>query len=302
LKKGVIFNIKKYSLHDGPGIRTTVFFKGCPLSCWWCHNPEGIKPEPELVYRRSRCIECGTCISVCPESAIFMAAEGGIRIDSESCTSCGTCAQSCPTRALEMMGRSISVKELMKEIRKDIPFFDDSGGGVTFSGGEPLAQHEFLRDMLIACGNEGIHRAVDTTGFAPLKVIREIEPLTDLFLYDLKVMDPEKHLRYTGVDNHLILSNLRFLSGTGAKIAIRIPVIPEVNDDLENMAATADLLRTLEGSFEVNLLPYHDFGKSKYTNLKSDYKLKETVPPGKEKMLEIQNVFCRHGLNVQIGG
>jgi len=201
-----------------------------------------------------------------------------------------------------MMGRSISVKELMKEIRKDIPFFDDSGGGVTFSGGEPLAQHEFLRDMLIACGNEGIHRAVDTTGFAPLKVIREIEPLTDLFLYDLKVMDPEKHLRYTGVDNHLILSNLRFLSGTGAKIAIRIPVIPEVNDDLENMAATADLLRTLEGSFEVNLLPYHDFGKSKYTNLKSDYKLKETVPPGKEKMLEIQNVFCRHGLNVQIGG
>ncbi len=302
MKNGVIFSIKKYSLHDGPGIRTTVFLKGCPLSCWWCHNPEGIGPEPELVYRRSRCIDCGTCVSVCPESALCLSAGGGIRIDSSFCTSCGTCAESCPTRALEMMGKEITVKDLMKEIRKDIPFFDDSGGGVTFSGGEPLFQHEFLIEILKACGNEGIHRTVDTTGFAPLQVIKQVTPFTDLFLYDLKMMDPEKHLKYTGVRNELVLSNLRVLSASGTRVFIRIPVIPGINDDLENLNATADFLRTLEGSYSVNLLPYHDFGKSKYSNLKSDYKLKETLPPGKDKMLHIQDLFCKHGIEVQIGG
>ncbi len=302
MKRGVIFSIKKYSLHDGPGIRTTVFLKGCPLSCWWCHNPEGIRPEPELVYRRTRCIDCGTCISACPESALYLASEGGIRIDSQCCTSCGTCTESCPTKALEMMGEEISVRDLMKEIRKDIPFFDDSGGGVTFSGGEPLSQHEFLLEILHTCGNEGIHRTVDTTGFAPLQVVKKIAPLTDLFLYDLKMMDPEKHFKYTGVRNDLILSNLRALAAGGSEIFIRIPVIPGINDDLENITATAEFLRTLEGAFQVNLLPYHDYGKSKYSNLKSEYKLQETVPPEKEKMFQIHDMFCKHGLDVQIGG
>lgn len=302
MKNGIIFNIKKYSLHDGPGIRTTVFLKGCPLSCWWCHNPEGINPEPELVYRRNRCIGCGTCISSCPESALYLASEGGITIDSVHCNSCGICAEKCPTRALEMMGYTISVKDLMKEIRKDIPFYDDSEGGVTFSGGEPLGQPEFLKALLEACGREGIHRAVDTTGFSPLDNLMEIAPHTDLFLYDLKVMDPEKHLKYTGVRNELILSNLRALAASGARIFIRIPVIPDINDDLENMAATADYLKTLEGAFQVNLLPYHDFGKSKYTNLNSLYKLAEILPPEEEKMNQIQELFCKVGIEARIGG
>ncbi|MBN2206455.1 MAG: glycyl-radical enzyme activating protein [Candidatus Aminicenantes bacterium] len=260
MSTGVVFDVQRYALHDGPGIRTTVFLKGCPLRCLWCHNPEGQLGDPELVVRPERCLaECRACLSACPEKAIRKKA-GRVRVDAGACRSCGACAEVCPTGALELAGRRISAADAVAEAARDAVFFEESGGGVTFSGGEPLAQPEFLEEMLKACRDRGLATAVDTCGYVPYEILERIEPLTDLFLYDLKVMDAAKHLKLTGADNALILDNIKRLVRSGARVVVRIPVVPGVNDDEDNIVRTAAFLKSLDSPPPVRLLLYHRLG------------------------------------------
>jgi pyruvate formate lyase activating enzyme len=208
LTTGIVFDIKKFSIHDGPGIRTTIFFKGCPLRCWWCHNPEGLTPEPELMIRANRCIRCDACLDVCPHGAISRDGDK-VFTDVAKCLRCGTCVAACYAEARQIVGQEMAAAQVMAEIERDVPFYDESGGGATFSGGEPLLQPDFLCELLSACRARGIHTAVDTCGFAPWEVLDSVRKYVDLFLYDLKLMDEARHRAFTGVSNALILSNLR---------------------------------------------------------------------------------------------
>jgi pyruvate formate lyase activating enzyme len=257
LSNGIIFDIKRFAIHDGPGIRTTVFFKGCPLSCWWCHNPESQSANPSLLYREQVCVRCGACVEVCPQSARSLDDCGAVVVEQALCNNCGTCVEACPAGAMEKVGRTVTVDELMAEIEKDSPFFDQSGGGVTFSGGEPLSQSEFLGDVLDHCVDHDIHTAVDTCGFAKPAVLRAVAEKTDLFLFDLKYMNPERHREITGVDNSVILGNLKMLSSMGKAFHVRVPVIPDVNDSDRNLDAIGDFVSSLEMQPSVTLLPHH---------------------------------------------
>jgi pyruvate formate lyase activating enzyme len=302
MSKPLVFDIKRYAINDGPGIRIVVFLKGCNLNCIWCHNPESISGESELMYSSSKCIKCGTCVAACPEKAITLTLEG-IKTDRAMCRMSGKCAEVCPAKAIEISGREISTAEIIQEIEKERIFFDQSGGGVTFSGGEPLLHHKFLISLLEECGNLGIHRAVDTAGFVNTGIILAVARHTDLFLYDLKIMDPEKHRKWAGVTNFKILENLKALSDSGAKIIIRIPLIGGVNDDSENMEATARFVAELSGEKkEVNLLPYHKIAQIKYRKLgrPEDFQLLEE--PSKEAKLQAISIFQKHGLAASIGG
>ena len=301
MTKGIIFDIKKYSIHDGPGIRTTVFFKGCSLRCWWCHNPEGLSIKGELILREEKCIGCHECMKVCPHDAISVS-ENGLVTSREQCKSCGTCAAVCPTRAREMVGREMTVDEVMDEIEKDVIFYDESGGGASFSGGEPMMQPEFLGALLDACREREIHTAVDTIGYAATGKVLEIAEKTDLFLYDLKHMDPEKHFLYTGVSNELILKNLSVLAGNGARLNVRIPLIPGVNDDDENISRTATFISSLPGVRKVNILPYHGAGREKYGRLGLCYRLPDQKALSIDRTEEIAKNLSAHGLEVKIGG
>ncbi len=300
-KKGLIFDIKRYSVHDGPGIRTTVFLKGCPLSCWWCHNPESMDPRPRVLYSPKRCIGCGACIAACPEGAVRYSARG-VMVDQEACVRCGACVKACPTEALEMTGIAMSVEDLEREVLKDRAFYDESRGGVTFSGGEPLVQHEFLFEILRVCGARGLHRGVDTTGYAPSEVLRKIAEETDLFLYDLKHMNPEVHKKYTGVDNTRILENLRELASGNAEVNIRVPFIPGVNDSRENLLQTASFLTSLPKAYTVSLLPYHAAATEKYTKLGQEYRMKNILPPTEHQLRQAARLLEGCGLTVKIRG
>jgi len=298
----LVFDIKRYAINDGPGIRIVVFLKGCNLNCSWCHNPESISSETERMYAPSKCIKCGTCVAACPEKAIKLTSEG-IITDPDLCRISGKCAEVCPTKAIEISGREISVDEIVKEIEKERPFFDQSGGGVTFSGGEPLLHHKFLIRLLEECGKRGINRAVDTAGFVNTDIIRQVARHTDLLLYDLKIMDPEKHRKWIGVTNEKILKNLKVLADTGAKIIIRIPLIGGVNDDSENIDAAARFVAELSGEKKVvNLLPYHKIAQTKYQKLgrPEDFQLMEE--PSGEVQLQAISIFKKHGLTATIGG
>ncbi len=297
----VIFDIKRFAVHDGPGIRTTVFLKGCPLACPWCHNPEGQKFAPELFLRPARCIGCGKCLPACPQGALTLAS-GTIALDRGSCDACGTCADVCPTDALETVGRAVTVDELIATIMRDRPFYQESGGGVTFSGGEPLGQPEFLLDLLHACRDRGIHTTVDTSGYAPAETIAAIAELVDLFLYDLKLIDDDAHRRYTGVTNRPILDNLRLLSDIGATVIVRVPVIPGITDSEDNIDGIARFVAALPRPYPVDLLPYHRAGIDKYARLGMPYRLADTPIPSHARMEEIAEIFLRHKLTVMIGG
>lgn len=300
MASGTIFNIQRYSIHDGPGIRTTVFLKGCPLSCWWCHNPESQKYGVQLVLWKERCIGCGGCNSVCPEGAI---SGGGFPpvIDSEKCSGCGLCAEECPAVALEMVGKTVSSDYVMKEIEKDLIFYDQSGGGVTFSGGEPLMQPEFLAEILEKCKARDIHTAVDTCGYANWEVLSGIAGLTDLFLYDIKHMDDLVHTRTVGVSNRIILENLGKLARVHSNIIIRFPLVPGINDDRANIEKTAQFISRV-GIREVNILPYHNTGMDKYARLGRNYRLTDTREPSKELTDKACEIFSEYGINVKIGG
>ena len=301
LIKGIVFDIKKFSIHDGPGIRTTVFFKGCPLSCWWCHNPEGQAPEPELVFWESRCIRCGTCDAVCTQGAISWDGDV-VSTDGENCTLCGDCVEVCYAEAREIAGREITVAQVMTEIERDIPFYDESGGGVTFSGGEPLFQLGFLLALLRACKEKEIHTAVDTCGFVTWGTLDSIREHVDLFLFDLKLMDDARHRKFTGVSNELILKNLQTLSQRGHHIDLRLPIIPGINDDDENIRQTGAFAAALPRLNRVDILPYHHAALEKYNRLNKVYRLPEIRPPSDERTAEIAQILEEFGLQVKIGG
>ncbi|MFN3346386.1 MAG: glycyl-radical enzyme activating protein [Candidatus Bipolaricaulaceae bacterium] len=289
-KTGVVFDIQRFSVHDGPGIRTTVFFKGCPLRCRWCHNPEGISPEPEPMFFEYKCLGCGRCARVCPTGAITFASteEAKPTLNRQKCTGCGICAEACPSGAWRLVGRTVTVEELISTLERDALLYDRSEGGVTFSGGEPLFQPEFLLAALRACKERRIHTVVDTSGFAPTRVLGDVAPLADLFLFDLKPMDEEDHRRYTGVPNRLIHENLRQLVEWGRPVIVRVPLIPGITDTERNVQMLMSFLTELRGGIQkVELLPYHDVAE-KYQRLGQTYGMPLLSRPSEERLRELR--------------
>lgn len=298
--EGIVFDIQRFSLHDGPGIRTIVFLKGCPLKCIWCSNPESQKFSQEIMFNAAKCIDCGTCEDVCPQGAV---SENNqiYRIHTQLCDLCGRCCEQCPTQALKWSGKPLRVSAVLAEIEKDRAFYESSGGGVTFSGGEPLGQPAFLKMLLTKCRSRDIHTAVETCGFVRWAYLQDILAVTDLFLYDLKHMDPAAHERITGYDNRLILENIEKLSRCGATVVVRMPVVPGLNDSEKNLNDTAELMTKL-GIHEIHLLPYHNFGESKYAMLGKDYALKDADAVSDPGLETPRRLFERHGVIVNIGG
>lgn len=298
------FDIKRYSINDGPGIRITIFFKGCPLSCIWCHNPEGISTGKQKMYTKKKCIGCRACVEVCPENALSLTPQG-IITDYKACTLCGKCIEECPTKAMEMSGTEYTTDYLIHEIEKETVFMDRSEGGVTFCGGEPLVYHETLLELLRRCRDLDIHRAVDTTLYARRGIIESVMEETDLFLVDLKHMDSSKHKYYCGVPNERILENLRLIAEAGKDFVTRIPLIDQVNADKENITKSAEFLATLPWKNKVvNLLPYHEIAHGKHEKLGTIYN-PDNIPmtaPSTEHQQQCVQIFESYGIEATIGG
>jgi pyruvate formate lyase activating enzyme len=294
METGVIFNLQRFSVHDGPGIRTTVFLKGCPLRCLWCHNPESLAFEPELAVAEGRCIGCGECAAGCPRPA-------GSETDRAGCSACGRCVAACPTGARQILGRTWSVEELMAAVVRDRDFHEMSGGGVTFSGGEPLVQPAFLLAALAACRAQGVHTALDTSGFAPREVLLDAAARSDLVLFDLKTLDDAVHREATGVSNEPILANLRALAAVHPAIWLRVPVIPGINDGAAGIAAIGALASELPGVRKVSLLPYHGTGVSKTQRLGRP-QASEFTSPSPEQMEALARLVAARGVDTTIGG
>lgn len=296
--------IQHYCIHDGDGIRTTVFFRGCPLGCLWCHNPETQPFKPVLLETQEKCTGCGECVSVCPEGAVRIA-DGKARTDRESCIACGTCTEVCPGNLREVSGTFLTVENLFAKLRKDRAFYEESGGGVTLSGGEVLMQDtNDLKKLMAKLKEEDISAYVDTCGYADWSRMEAILPYTDIFLYDMKLLDPLQHVRYTGRDNACILANLVRLSEAGARIYIRIPLIPEVNGSPAVIRSMAEWLKSHQIRTErIYLIPYHNAGSSKYPRLGIAYRGTAYTVPAEETMTELQQIFLQAGFrDVRIGG
>ncbi|MFA6402228.1 MAG: glycyl-radical enzyme activating protein [Salinivirgaceae bacterium] len=302
MSKALLFDIKKYAINDGPGIRITLFFKGCPLSCIWCHNPESISEFQQKMYSAQKCIGAVKCIEVCPEGALSLTPDG-IVTDTKRCTLCGKCAQVCPTKAIEMSGREYTTDELMRIIERETIFFDHSEGGVTFSGGEPLMHHAKLLELLDRCRGNHINTVVDTALFAKTEIVLEVAKRTDLFLVDLKAFDSEIHKKYTGVSNELILKNIKVLADNGHDFIIRIPFIHGVNADKETLEKEAEFLSTLSWKRkEVNLLLYHYIAKGKHTKLGTNYNREGLETPSNDEIERAKTIFGAVGIKVTVGG
>ena len=300
----LITNVQKFSIHDGDGIRTSVFFKGCPLKCEWCHNPETQRFEKEMQCDKEKCVGCGTCAKVCPNGAISME-NGKPEMKKDACTFCGKCVNFCPIGIREIIGREYSVKELIKELMKDQMFYEESGGGVTLSGGEVMAMDiDYILAIAKELKRQDVTLTIDTCGYVPYEKFQAILPYVNTFLYDVKVMDPKLHKKYIGVDNQLILDNLIRLAADGARIYIRIPTIKEVNGNEKNMKETIAFMKEHDiHPAQINLLPYHDTGSGKYSKLDMEYKGTDLHAPEKEEMESFVRLFVESGFqNTKIGG
>lgn len=291
-----VYNLQRMSTKDGPGLRTTVFLKGCPLRCLWCSNPESQSFDPQLMVFEHLCTGCGQCVSACPQQAVSLN-NATCRQNTKSCTSCGTCAPHCPAKARVLSGESMDVAQVMEVIRKDSLFYSNSDGGVTVGGGEPTASGEFLLELLRACRDEGFHTCVDTCGYCAAEYFDQVIPLTDLFLFDCKHMDPQQHKALTGRDNAPILTNLRAALAAGVPTRIRMPLMPGLNDSEKNISAMAALLHEYDVC-EVEVMPYHAFGRNKYAALYKKYPSLEGYEA--ENLHLVLNRFAFHGLKALI--
>lgn len=284
MEKGVIFNIQRYSIHDGPGIRTTVFLKGCPLKCFWCQNPESQVIKPEIFLDRKKCTLCGRCIVVCPTGATSLSKES-LAIERSACTGCRKCVEVCPNEARRLVGRNVTVDEVIRHVLRDVRFYENSGGGVTLSGGEPTAQPHFALSILKKCKGAGLHTAFDTCGYVSWTMMKKLLDHTDLVLYDLKHMDPKKHYEATGKDNRLILRNVKRIAGH-KPLRIRVPIIPGFNDTPGEIRAIAHFVKKALNSAPIDLLPYNRLGENKYELLERNYSPLQSQEDSHMKALE----------------
>lgn len=299
--RGRVFDIKRFALHDGPGIRTTVFLKGCPLACTWCQNPEGIPLKKMVVYHPEQCIRCEQCVTACPNGAITTrpGERRFIHIDRTRCDCDGTCIEACPTRALRWDSTEYTAEQLLREVERDEVFYRNSGGGVTLSGGEPLSQAPFARKLLELCKAAGLHTAIETTLQTTPTVLTGMLPVVDLFLTDIKLWDPEQHRRYTGVDNGIILENVRFLAGKGAHMLVRVPLIPETTTSRENIAAIARFVGALPGGHALELINFNPLAAGKYEMLERPYPYaRYTSPLPEEDVEELRCLVRAEGVTV----
>ena len=298
--KGIVFDIQRFSVHDGPGIRTLIFLKGCPLSCRWCSNPESQQKEPEIIFMPQRCINCLKCQLICPKNAIDFNLTA--RVCRQKCDLCGRCVEICHSRALNISGSEQTVGEVLAEIKKDSNHYRRSAGGITLSGGEPLAQPDFAEELLKGCKANGWHTAIETSGYTNEKVLKRILLWTDLVLLDIKHMDSTKHREGTSVSNEVILKNAQVIALTGVSMIIRTPVIPGFNDNLDNIREIAQFALKLGIVRELHLLPYHRLGQQKYAYLGKEYLLEGLKPPSREDMAGLKKVVESYGLTCSIGG
>ncbi|UCH56965.1 MAG: glycyl-radical enzyme activating protein [Candidatus Bathyarchaeota archaeon] len=297
---GVIFDVKHFAVHDGPGIRTTIFLKGCPLRCQWCHSPESQSPRPEIAYQPDLCIGCGACVEACPNQAQTM---GRPKILRERCTGTGSCAEECYSGALTLYGVRVSVEGLMEEVERNRLIIETSGGGVTLSGGEPTVQPRFASGLLRALKERGYHTTLDTCGHVEWETLLRVLANVDLVLYDLKHMDPVQHEKMTGAPNWLILSNLKKAAGLqGKSLVVRVPVIPGLNDSQSNFMVLGRFLGSIHGIDSIELLPYHNLGAPKYEALGRDYALAYLQPPSAERLRMLAGLLEARGLNVVLEG
>lgn len=303
MKIPYVINIQKYSIHDGDGIRTTVFFKGCMLNCWWCHNPESQKYTEEVLFNKEKCTGCENCLKACENGAIT-SIDGKAYTDFQKCTLCSRCIDSCIYNNREIVGKQYKIEELIKELEKDKQFYEDSQGGITLSGGEVMTQDmDYIETLVVRLKRKGYNIAIDTCGFAPTENYKRILNHVDMFLYDVKIIDDEKHKKYMGKSNELILHNLKFISDNHGKINIRIPIIENVNSDDKSIEDIINFLKNNIKVLKINLLPYHNTGSGKYEKLQKEYLGKDFKAPSKERIDEIAEIFKNNGfINIKIGG
>jgi pyruvate formate lyase activating enzyme len=305
MNTALVVYVQRFSLHDGPGIRSTVFLKGCPLHCFWCHNPESLDERPEVSKDEKRCLNCDACKPSCPRGLAGRLKPDPVENDpGEECLRCGSCAKVCPADARELLGREFDVATLMAELDRDLPYYRASGGGVTFSGGEPVApvNADFLSDCLEACAERGIHRAVDTCGHVESDTLMRVAERSDLLLYDLKIMDDARHRKFVGTGVTLIHRNLQALSAAGCDVRVRIPLVPGFTDDLGNLEAAAAFVAALPKPFPIDLLPYHRTGGDKYRRLGKTYPLHRLMTLDDDIVSHRADIIRAHGLDVTIGG
>lgn len=298
--EGLVFNIQRYSIHDGPGIRTVVFFKGCPLRCKWCANPEALNRFPELGFRRSLCNGCGDCVEVCPKGAISLNHAGdAVNIDRKICDNCGKCVSSCYRDSLALYGKIMSVDEVVKEVIKDKPFYQKSKGGITLSGGEPLYQPAFAISLLKKCHEDGVHTAIETSACCSPQVLEAVLSQTDLVFFDLKFLDSVSHSKFTGYSNEIILNNAKVIASLGVPVVPRMPLIPTINDSVENIKATSQFLHTINTPV-IELMPYHRFGLGKYEALGIPYLLDGTKAPEPSEIEKTKELFQMSGIECMV--